>query len=169
MEQDNTKKYMIYLGLTALLVCAIVVLFGRMEFHNELEREVLPHTLIGYLNEKNNYFGAVAVYENEWPEWAEEFDYPKEGAVVFGYERRDARIGIFANLLYYENRYEKRSWFSGKLIERASEYYYKPEGNLYLEAVYPPYPEPEIKLEQIVPQSYDFMAYKGNETEIESR
>ena len=162
MEQtvDNTKKYLLYLGITALIVIGIVVLFGRMEFHTELEREVLPHTLIGYLDERQ-YFGTVVVYENQWPQWAESFDYPKEGAVTCGYDRRDARIGIFADVVYYENRYELRSWFSGKLIERESEYYYKPEGPLYLEAVYDSNQVLQLTHEDLVPQSYDFMAFDG--------
>ncbi len=160
MEQDNTKKYLLYLIAAVLLACVIVVVFGRMEFHNELEREILPHTLIGYMDDKV-YDDTAVITKNDWPLWTEAFDRQWEDTLAIDTQQSGARIGIYANLVYYENRYEKRTWFSGKLVERASEYYYKPEGNLYLEAVYTPYPELEINLEQIVPQRYDFYAFDG--------
>ena len=164
MEQNNTKRYLLYFGAIVVLICTVVVLFGRMEFHTELEREVLPHTLIGYMDDieyDTEYDTEAVIAEDAWPLWAQAFDRQWEDTITFD-AGSVGRIGIYADLVYYENRYEKRSWFSGRLIERASEYYYKPEGTLYLEAVYLPYPEIEIDFTQIVPQGYDFMAFNGN-------
>ncbi|MBQ3206359.1 MAG: hypothetical protein IJB37_07395, partial [Peptococcaceae bacterium] len=136
-ENESTKKYLLYIGLAALILFLIVAFLGRLEFHNELEQEVLPHTLVGYVNDVQ-YSGDVVVTSDEWPEWTMEYDKPEEVLVHFTEDASGGRIGIFADLIYYENRYERRTWFSGRLLERASEYYYKPEGALYLEAVYEP-------------------------------
>ena len=162
MEQtvNNTKKYLLYFGVAALIVIGIVVLFGRMEFHNELEREQLPHTLIGYLDDAY-YVGDVTVLHEDWPDWTKTFDGYIETTLQFTDEQPGGRIGIFADLIYFENRYEKRSWFSGKLIERASEYYYKPDGPLYLEEVYEPYGDMQVFDGRLVPQNYDFYAFDG--------
>lgn len=159
-ETDNTKKYLIYIALSAIVLVGIVVLLGRMSFHTELEREVLPHTLIGYLDDET-YFDTVTISDAQWPEWALAFDRPEEASVRFDNTVSGGHIGIFADLIYYENRYELRSWFSGKLIERASEYYYKPNGALYLEAVYAAQDMPEVPIAEIMPQQYDFMAFTG--------
>lgn len=159
-ENESTKKYLLYIGLAALILFLIVALLGRLEFHNELELEVLPHTLVGYVDDVQ-YTGDVAVTSDEWPEWAMEYDKPEEAMIHFTGEASGGHIGIFADLIYYENRYERRTWFSGRLLERASEYYYKPEGALYLEAVYEPGKVPEMSITDIVPQNYDFMAFDG--------
>ncbi len=154
------KKTFLYIGLIVLGVFLLVVLFGRLSFHNELEQDLLPHTLIGYIDDVR-YFGDVTVSAEDWPEWTMEYDKLDETSVHFEYDVLGGRIGIFANLVYYENRYELRSWFSGKLLERASEYYYKPEGTLYLAPVYEPDRAPEISLDEMVPQGYDFTAFDG--------
>ena len=159
-ENESTKKYLLYIGLAALILFLIVALLGRLEFHNELELEVLPHTLVGYVNDVQ-YTGDVVVISDEWPEWAMKYDKPEEAMVHFNEYASGGRIGIFADLIYYENRYERRTWFSGRLLERASEYYYKPEGALYLEAVYEPGKMPEMSITDMVPQNYDFMAFNG--------
>ena len=162
MEQtvDNTKKYLLYFGVAALIVIGIVVLFGRMEFHNELEREQLPHTLIGYLDDAY-YVGDVTVLHEDWPDWTKTFDGYIETTLHFTDDAQGGCIGIFADLIYFENRYEKRSWFSGKLIEQASEYYYKPDGPLYLDQVYEKNGDSEVFCGRIVPQNYDFYAFDG--------
>ena len=162
MEQtvDNTKKYLLYFGLAALIVIGIVVLLGRMEFHNELEREQLPHTLIGYLDDAY-YVGDVTVLHEDWPDWTKTFDGYIETTLQFTSDGQGGRIGIFADLIYFENRYENRSWFSGKLLERASEYYYKPDGPLYLDQVYEQNDDTEVFAGRIVPQNYDFYAFDG--------
>ena len=159
-ENESKKKYLLYIGLAALILFLIVALLGRLEFHNELEQDVLPHTLVGYVDDVQ-YTGDVAVTSDEWPEWTMEYDKPEEVLVHFTEDASGGRIGIFADLIYYENRYERRTWFSGRLLERASEYYYKPEGALYLEAVYEPGKVPEMSITDMVPQNYDFMAFDG--------
>ena len=159
-ENESTKKYLLYIGLAALILFLIVAFLGRLEFHNELEQEVLPHTLVGYVNDVQ-YSGDVVVTSDEWPEWAMKYDKPEETMVHFTGDASGGRIGIFADLIYYENRYERRTWFSGRLLEQASEYYYKPEGALYLEAVYEPGKVPEMSITDMVPQNYDFMAFDG--------
>ncbi|MBO4948618.1 MAG: hypothetical protein J6C02_05325 [Peptococcaceae bacterium] len=159
-ENESTKKYLLYIGLAALIMFLIAAFLGRLEFHNELEQEVLPHTLLGYVDDVQ-YTGDVVVTSDEWPEWAMEYDKPEEAMIHFTGEASGGHIGIFADLIYYENRYERRTWFSGRLLERASEYYYKPEGALYLEAVYEPGKVPEMSITDMVPQNYDFMAFDG--------
>ena len=159
-ENESTKKYLLYIGLAALILFLIVALLGRLEFHNELEQDVLPHTLVGYVDDVQ-YTGDVVVTSDKWPEWAIEYDKPEETMVHFTEDASGGRIGIFADLIYYENRYERRTWFSGRLLEQASEYYYKPEGALYLEAVYEPGKVPEMSIRDMVPQNYDFMAFDG--------
>lgn len=160
---NQTKKYLLYLCVIVIIIAAIVICFGRMEFHNELERKVMPDTLIGYIDEER-HFDSVTITANDWPEWAEDFERPESETLTFEYDIYGGRIGIFADIVYYENRYELRSWFSGKLLEQASEYYYKPEGTLYLKPVYELYREPEIPLDELVPQQYDFMAFDGKVT-----
>ena len=164
MEQtvDNTKKYLLYFGLAALIIIGLVVLFGRMEFHNELEREQLPHTLIGYLDDAY-YVGDVTVLHEDWPDWTKTFDGYIETTLHFTDDAQGGRIGIFADLIYFENRYEKRSWFSGKLIEQASEYYYKPDGPIYLDEMYEQYDETKVFDGRVVPQNYDFNVFNGQE------
>ena len=164
MEQtvDNTKKYLLYFGLAALIIIGLVVLLGRMEFHNELEREQLPHTLIGYLDDAY-YVGDVTVLHEDWPDWTKTFDGYIETTLHFTDDAQGGRIGIFADLIYFENRYEKRSWFSGKLIEQASEYYYKPDGPIYLDEVYEQYDETKVFDGRVVPQNYDFNVFNGQE------
>ena len=164
MEQtvDNTKKYLLYFGLAVLIIIGLVVLLGRMEFHNELEREQLPHTLIGYLDDAY-YVGDVTVLHEDWPDWTKTFDGYIETTLHFTDDAQGGRIGIFADLIYFENRYEKRSWFSGKLIEQASEYYYKPDGPIYLDEMYEQYDETKVFDGRVVPQNYDFNVFNGQE------
>lgn len=161
ISEDNTKKYTKYIVIAVLAILAIVLGLGRIEFHNELERDVIPGALIGYMDDER-YFGTLTVSSADWPQWTEAFDRPDETTVTFEYDVLGGRIGIFADLVYYENRYELRTWFSGKLLEHASEYYYKPEGALYLQPVYELNREPDIPLEQLVPQQYDYMAFKSD-------
>lgn len=158
---NYTKQYLRYIGILIIAILCIVLLFGRMEFHNELERQVLPHTLIGYVNEAH-YWDMVPVTAEEWPDWASQFHKPDEALISFVQDGPGGRIGIFADLVYYENRYEKRTWLTGRLLVQEAEYYYKPEGALYLEAVYEPDLVSEINLQELVPQEYDFMAFRGN-------
>ena len=103
MEQtvNNTKKYLLYFGVAALIVIGIVVLFGRMEFHNELEREQLPHTLIGYLDDAY-YVGDITILHEDWPDWTKTFDGYIETTLYFTDDQPGGRIGIFADLIYQE-------------------------------------------------------------------
>ena len=158
--KNETAQYLLYIVAVALLLFVIIVLLGRVVFHTELEQEVLPHAFIGYFDDVQ-YTDDVIVTSEKWPVWAKVFDKPDEVSVQFADDSQGGRIGIFADLIYYENRYERRTWFSGRLLERALEYYYKPEGALYLEAVYEPGKVPEMSIRDMVPQNYDFMAFDG--------
>lgn len=160
--RNYTKQYLRYVGIFVVGVLLIVAAFGRVELHSELERQILPHTLIGYVDDVR-YFETVRIQASEWPDWAAAFEVPDVVSVDFESDCFGGRIGIFADLVYYENRYEKRSWLTGHLFTQASEYYYKPEGVLYLEKVSAYNQVPEVPLDEIVPQGYDFMAFRGNE------
>lgn len=158
---DNSKRYLKYVVLFILFVLAVVVFLGRIEFHNELERNVLPHTFLGYLDE-TYYSDSVEITKGAWPEWTDSFDKVEQETIHFSDELEGGYIGIYADLIYYENRYEMRTWLSGRLLEQAAEYYYKPEGPLYLEAIYTKKElAPDIEQSQIVPQQYNYMAFQG--------
>ncbi len=157
---NNKKQQRWFIGGIMVLIVVSVVFLGRIEFHNELEQEVISHVLIGYIDEEWHY-GTVTVQAKDWPQWAQAYECTAEQSVTFEYDIYGGRIGIFADVMYYENRYERRTWFSGRVVERASEYYYKPTGALYLDTVYELHREPELSLEQLKPQQYDFSAFTG--------
>ena len=151
-ELNNTKKYRRYIVGIVLAIAAVVLLLGRVEFHNELERAVLPHSFLGYLDEAQ-YTGSINITDTQWPKWAEDYEKPAQQTVDFKEHVEGGRIGIFADLVYYENRYELRTWFSGRLLECDSIYYYRPEGALYLEAVYEPNRDIDVYPNFLVPNS----------------
>lgn len=154
-NRDNTKQYLLYIGAFVLSVFMVFVLFGRVTLHNELERDVLPHTLIGYIDWDN------ATESWQWPEWTEAFLRQDTLPNDLSERPSDGCVGIFADLTYCENRYELRSWFSGRLIERASEYYYRPQGPLYLDIVYDCSAELKIVPEELVTHDYNIYDFNG--------
>lgn len=162
MEQtrDYTKQYLLYIGGVILAIFAVVVLFGRIELHNELERERLPHTLVGYMERSEDGASADSTLW-KWPAWTEGFQCEPVEPDLLRALPDDGHIGIFADLVYYENRYERRSWFSGRLIKRASEYYYRPEGAIYAEVVYGERIAPEILPEELAAEDYNIYGFKG--------
>lgn len=154
MQQKNGK----YLLLLALAVVLVVVLLGRMEFHNELQREVQQKVLLGYLDEQQ-YSGTVTVQAEQWPAWATAFERDTATQVAFA-PGTSGRIGIFAEVVYFENRYEWRTWFSGRLLKQASEYYYRPVGLLTLQPVYDEQ-EPDIDRAELKGPDYDYQNFRG--------
>ena len=154
MQQKNGR----YLLLLALAVVLVVVLLGRIEFHNELERDVQDHVLLGYLDEQQ-YSGTVTVQAEQWPAWTAVFEHDETTTVTFASDS-NGRIGIFADVVYFENRYEWRTWFSGRLLKQASEYYYRADGPLVLQPVYDER-EPEIDRTELRGLDYDYQSFRG--------
>lgn len=154
MQQKNGK----YLLLLALAMVLVVVLLGRIEFHNELERDVQDNVLLGYLDEQQ-YSDMVTVQAEQWPAWAAVFEHDESAVVTFAADC-SGRIGIFADVVYFENRYEWRTWFSGRLLKRASEYYYRPVSPLTLQPVYDER-EPEIDRTELRGLDYDYQSFRG--------
>ena len=154
---DNRREQWYFVGGIVVIILLSMLFLGRIEFHNELEQDRVSHILISYVDRAQTK-GTINVKAEDWPQWAQVYDRPEETTVIF---EQDGYLGIFADVIYYENRYERRTWFSGKVVEQASEYYYKPDGSLYLEAVYECEREPEMVLEQLRPQQYDFTTFKG--------
>ena len=120
------KSKWLFLLFGVFVMVGAVLVFGRVEFHNELERSMHKNVFLGYMEVSGD--GRT----QQWPDWTEDFS--KEPVNPF-LEETDESIGIFADLVYYENRYERRVWFTGKLLERKSEYYYRVENALYLKPV----------------------------------
>lgn len=153
MKQTKQQKRFVLLLL--LLVLLAVGLLGRLEFHNELEREVLPGAFLGYVGE-DDYTGTLTVDESWLPQQFRFLGSAEQQTLSF---TQAGRVGIFADLVYYENRVEKRSWFSGKLLKQASEYYYKLDSPLRFQPVYETLTP--VSLDEIRPSDYDYMAFQG--------
>lgn len=150
------------LFLAFFLVLLLVILgFGRVEYHNELEKQFYPNVFLGYLDDQI-YTNKKTVTIDQLPDWCQKMKIDAPLVVSFS-NGANGRIGIFADLVYYENRFERRTWFSGKLLKRDAEYYYKQEGTLYLL----PLDDTEIvwvELQQIKPMSYNYKEFRGNNT-----
>ena len=144
----------------AFLLFAAVVLMGlgRVELHNEIECVVYDDAFIGYVDD-TLYSGNVTVTAEQMPEWCRSLGIAGEQEVEFA-DGISGNIGIFADVIYYENRYELRTWFSGKTLEKDSEYYYRIDGPIKLEAVYQPL-ECQIDVNNIRGAEYDYTAFKG--------
>ena len=151
------ERLLFLAGLLMMILTAVIGL-GRVEFHNELERDVYSNAFLGYVDE-TVYSGTVTVGMEQMPEWCQSLGISGEETVVFA-EGRSGKIGIFADVVYFENRYERRTWFSGKLLEQASEYYCRLDGPIRLEPVSVPL-ECEIDVNTIKEADYDYMSFNG--------
>ncbi len=154
------QKELRYLCALLFLIVGVVLVFGRMEFHNELQKDIQRHTFLGYLDEQQ-YQGRVHVSAEQWPSWTAVFETERDVILDFAPDK-SGRIGIFADLVYYENRYERRVWFSGRLLEQDSEYYYRQDGPLYLEAVYEPQ-QVAIHIAELRNNAYDYQSFCGED------
>lgn len=152
-DSDSVKNYLLPILSAAVILFCIVALLGRIQLSTELERDVLEHTLIDYVDE-NTYCEMTMVKAEQWPAWTKEYDCYDGDMVLYFDESHPGRIGIFADVIYYEKRHELRTWFSGRLLERNSEYYYKPAGELYLDEVYEMGKLPEISFEELVQEAF---------------
>ena len=142
-----------------LLFAAVVLLgLGRVELHNEIECDVYAGEFLGYVDD-TLYSETVTVTSEQMPEWCRSIGINGEQSLEFA-DGISGNIGIFADVIYYENRYELRTWFSGKTLEKDSEYYYRIDGPIKLEAVYQPL-ECQIDVNDIRGAEYDYTAFKG--------
>ena len=148
---------LLFLTGLLLMILTVVIGLGRVEFHNELERDVYSDAFLGYVDDAV-YSGTVTIRSEQMPEWCQNLGITGEETVEFA-EGMRGQIGIFADAVYFENRYERRTWFSGKLLEHASEYYYRLDGPIRLEPVYTPL-ECEIDVHTIKGADYDYMSFK---------
>ena len=155
MTQKQERKY----ALLTILLCVVfvVVLFGKVEFHNELERVTYKNTYLGVIDEKR-YSGNTFFEEEDFPVWIREL-YPVEAQAVQLEEKQEKKIGMFADVVFYENRMEERKWFSGKLKNRNAEYYYKIEGKIYLRPI-SGNEKIEIQLSELKPTDYDYTTFR---------
>lgn len=112
---------------------------------------------LGYASEAD-YLGSLTVDESWLPDQLRALGTAEQQTLFFA---QSGRVGIFADLVYYENRVEERSWLSGKLLRQASEYYYKPDGPLWFQPVYDN-AGVSVPLSQIKPSEYDYTAFQGN-------
>lgn len=151
------ERMVCLLGLLLLAVCVLFGL-GRVELHNEIECEVYTDEFLGYIDDAA-YKGTVTVSAETLPGWCRTLGISGEETVEFA-DGFGGRIGIFADVIYYENRYELRTWFSGKTLEKDSEYYYRLNSPIRLEPVYQPL-ECQIDVNNIRGAEYDYTAFKG--------
>lgn len=141
------------------LITAVAVFgFGRVEFHNELEREVYTEEFLGYVDE-SVYSGSVTITAEEMPQWCQELGITGKETVEFA-DGISGQVGMFADVVYLENHYEVRTWFSGKTLEEAREYYYRLSSPIQLEPVYQPL-ECRIDVNNIRGVDYDYTTFKG--------
>lgn len=142
-----------------LLLAAVVLLgLGRVELHNEIECDVYDDAFLGYVDD-TLYSGTVMITAEQMPEWCRNLGIAGEHEVEIA-DGISGHIGIFADVIYYENRYELRTWFSGKTLEKDSEYYYRINSQIQLEPVYHPL-ESQIDVNNIRGSEYDYTAFKG--------
>lgn len=159
-ERRNLQKEIRYLCVFIFLIVGVVFVFGRVEFHNELQKDVQRHVFLGYLDGQQ-YQGKVHVLAEQWPLWTADFETTREMVLDFAPDK-SGRIGIFADLVYYENRYERRVWFIGRLLEQDSEYYYRQDGPLYLETVYEPQ-QVAVHIAELRSNAYDYQSFCGED------
>ena len=160
MRMQEEKKRVLLLVAAVAMVLVIVVGLGRVEFHNELERDRKEHAFLGYLDE-TVYRGTVLVEAGQYPAWYQKLEAAHPQTVTFA-EQTAGRIGLFADVIYCENRCELRTWFSGRLLKRDAEYYWKLESPVSLEPVYEPL-KAAIDTAQLKAADYDYMAFQGHE------
>ena len=142
-----------------LLLGAFILLgLGRVELHNEIECDAYDDAFLGYVDD-SLYSGDVIVTAEQMPEWCRNLGIAGEQEIEFA-DGISGNIGIFADVIYYENRYELRTWFSGKTLEKDSEYYYRLNSLIHLEPVYEPL-ECRIDVNNIRGAEYDYTAFKG--------
>ncbi len=141
-----------------VITAAAVIGWGRMEFHNEMEREVHVDEFLGYVDD-NIYSGTVTIHAEQMPQWCQELGITGEETVEFA-DGISGKVGMFADVIYYENRYEVRTWFTGRTLEQASEYYYRLNSPIQLEPVYQPM-ECYIDVNNIKDADYDYTTFEG--------
>lgn len=144
----------IFVGLLLLLVIGAIIGLGRVEFYNEVEQDVKADVFLGYVDETRHY-GNVCVKAVQLPSWCQTLKFAENQMIELGED--GGYIGIFADVYYLENRYELRTWFSGRLLKRTSEYYYRLKDEIHLRPVYSHnLLEPEIDLNQLKTGDYDY-------------
>ena len=148
----------VYAAAFLLLGAFILLGLGRVELHNEIECDVYDDAFLGYVDD-SLYSGDVIVTAEQMPEWCRNLGIAGEQEIEFA-DGISGNIGIFADVIYYENRYELRTWFSGKTLEKDSEYYYRLNSLIHLEPVYEPL-ECRIDVNNIRGAEYDYTAFKG--------
>lgn len=142
-----------------LLLGAFILLgLGRVELHNEIECDVYDDAFLGYVD-NTLYSGNVTVTAEQMPVWCRNLGITGEQEVEFA-DGISGNIGIFADVIYYENRYELRTWFSGKTLEKDSEYYYRLNSQIQLKPVYQAL-DCQIDVNNIRGTEYDYTAFKG--------
>lgn len=154
---EETQKRVLTIVLLVALVLVVVIGFGRVEYHNELEQSAQEHALIGYVDD-SLHEGNIKLRAQDYPQWCRDVGTVQPQVVRFP-EGEDGYIGLYANVVYFENRMEKRAWFSGKLLERNSEYYYKVYGPVSAEPVME-WEEPVSDGNRLVAEDYDYMGFK---------
>ncbi|MBR4945077.1 MAG: hypothetical protein IKZ26_06695 [Peptococcaceae bacterium] len=155
LKEHERFGYLIFL---LALVSIAIIGFGRVEFHNEIEREVYVDEFLGYADEEF-HSGTIIVKAEDMPEWCRKLGVSGEETVEFA-DGISGQVGIFADVIYYENHYEVRTWFSGKTLDEASEFYYRINSPIQLRPVYQPM-ECIIDVENIRGGEYDYTAFKG--------
>lgn len=157
-EWLRANERLVYLIGFLILTAAVLFGLGRVELHNELEQEILEDEFLGYVDSET-YRGTVTIKAEQMPQWCKNLSISGEQTVEFA-DGISGNIGIFADVIYYENRYELRTWFSGKTLEKDSEYYYRLNSSIQLEPVYEPM-ESRIDVNNIRGAEYDYTAFKG--------
>ena len=159
-KQNDRKKRIWFLLILGVAIGLILLLGGRMEFHTELEREVRQNVFLGYVeNIPAPDKGCVVITAERYPSWCQGVCEIETQTISWGKDSGQC-VGVFADVVYYENRYELRNWFSGHLLKRTSEYYYKLDTPLQLRFLEEGR-KPEIDIGEIRAVDYDYTAYKG--------
>ncbi len=157
-EWLRANERMVFLFMLLMIAAGVLLGLGRVEFHNELECEVYAGEFLGYVDD-TTYSGNVTVNAEQMPAWCQNLGITGEQDVEFA-DGFSGKIGIFADVIYYENRYELRTWFSGKTLEKDSEYYYRLNSPVQLEPVYQPL-TCQIDVENIRGAEYNYTVFKG--------
>lgn len=149
-------------AIAAIVSCflLVIIVLGEVEFHNELERDIHENTFLGYIDD-DIYTGKILFDEDDFPVWIREVS-PVEQQTVCIKEGSSSRVGMYADVVYYENRMEERKWFSGKLKNREQEHYYKIEGKIYLKPA-DGHEKTTIKFSELKPSDYDYTTFRGAE------
>ena len=154
----KSHEKLLFVLILLVGIAGAVIGLGRVEFHNEVEQDVLHDVFLGYVDEAT-YSGSVTVTAAQMPPWCQAQGITGEQTLTFA-DGAYGRIGIYADLYDLENRYELRTWFSGRLLERQSEYYYRIKGDIRLEPVYAPLAA-QIDVADIQVPDYDISTFKG--------